>query len=141
MTTRRYCVMLIPVAHRAAANLAVGLLFGDDPAVSKSFSRGANADGSYNTEANLYELATHFFGGLEVTEAGLNALSSLSTSVIEPPGGWPWNGISEADAFAAGEALHLEVTITQDGSTPSSMATLAKALDLKGLVPIIPPEV
>ena len=137
MATKRYCVFVTPTAHRAANDLLMALVNGDDPDLSVSFSRGANADGSYNDPENLYELATHYFGGMPVSEAWEITVANLATNLPTPPGGWPWNGITEQDAETAAQAIYLQVTITQDGSNPNPQATLANAMVNLELVPIV----
>lgn len=137
MATKRYCIFVSPAEHRAANNLLMALVNGDDPDLSNSFSRGANADGSYNDPDDLYELATHFFGGMPVSEAWEITVANLASSLPTPPGGWPWNGITQQDAEAAAAAIYLQVTITQDGSAPNPIATMNNAMANLGLTPIV----
>ncbi|WP_297105087.1 hypothetical protein [uncultured Devosia sp.] len=138
--TDRYCIFVIPAAHRAAANLLMALVNGDDPALSNSFSRGANADGSFNSEANLYEMATHFFGGMPITEEWESEVSNLAATHPTPSGGWPWNGITEQDAIDAAGEIYLQVSITQNGTPPDPWLTQSNAMSNLGLVPINPPD-
>lgn len=122
---KAYSVYVIPAAHRAAANVALALVNGDDPLSSNAFSQPANASGEWN------DPHTHFYGGWSSTEEWEGVVSNLAENMVA--GDWPYGSVSEADAIAAAEALHLQITVTQDGSDPSPSATLANALSGLGL--------
>lgn len=136
MTALRYCVYVIPAQHKPAGDLIMALVNGDDPAESFSFGRGANADGSYNSEEFPYETATHFFGGMPITEAWESEVAGLAENLPTPSGGYPWNGITEQNALDAAQAIYLQISITQDGVPPSGPLTLANAMSNLGLVAI-----
>lgn len=137
MATKRYCIFVIPLEHQVAANLLMALVNGDDPDVSNSFSRGANADGSYDPNQGLYDTATHFFGGMPVSEEWEIEVSNLAADIPTPPGGYPWKGITLENAYEAAEAIFLQVTITQDGTNPNPVLTMNNAMSNLGLVPIV----
>lgn len=137
--TNRYAIFVIPAAHLVAANAFLAVYHGDDPALSRGFSQGANLDGVPGLPENPFSTATHFYGGMPATEAWVSDMSNMATAMVQPAGGWPIVGVSEAQAIAAAEAMHLEVTIVQDGSSPNPQLTLASALGALGLMKIVPP--
>ena len=128
---KAYSIVVIPAAYKDAINVALAIVNGDDPTVSQSCSVPANATGAWE------DPESHYYGGMPTTEAWETLVSNLSTSMVA--GAWPINGISEADAMAAAEHLHLQITVTQDGAPPSPQATLANALTALGLQKIISP--
>lgn len=128
MTTQRYAVVVIPVAYVTPGNLVMAIHNGDDPAVSASFSMGANPSGSFD------DPATHRYCGMYVDEAWVNAVSTFATNLPDPsPNTWATWGISEADAIEASEHMHLQITVTQDGVPPSPQVTLNAALTALGI--------
>ena len=129
MSTKRYCVFMIPAEHRPAANLLMAVVNGDNPNWSNSFSVKANPTGNHE------DPTTHFYGGMSVTEEWLAQVSNLNTDMVPLPEGTTWADFdtTEAEAVAAAEAMHLQLTITQDGSEPSSIGTLHNALAALGL--------
>lgn len=129
MTTKRYCVFLIPAEQKPSANVIMALVNGDDPQWSNSFSVAANPTSDYQ------DPATHYYGGMPVTEEWLAQVSNLATNMVDLPSGMTWEdyGSTETDAIAAAEAIHLQVTITQDGSEPDPTTTLNNALAALGL--------
>lgn len=72
---------------------------------------------------------------MSVTEEWLAQVSNLNTDMVPLPEGTTWADFdtTEAEAVAAAEAMHLQLTITQDGSEPSSIGTLDNALAALGL--------
>lgn len=136
MTTKRYCVFMIPAAHRPAANLVMALVNGDNPALSVPFRVEANPT------SNHLDPVTHFYGGMSVDEDWLALVSNLGTDMIAPPEDTAWTdfGFTEVDVIAAAEAMHLQVTITQDGAEPSPQMTLANALGAFGVKSLVYPD-
>lgn len=129
MTTKRYCVFMIPATHQPAANLVMALVNGDNPTQSIPFRVRANPTGDYQ------DPVTHYYGGMSVTGEWLDQVSNLTSSMVALPEGMTWAdyGITEQEAVDAASAMHLQVTITQDGSEPSPQVTLANALAALGL--------
>lgn len=129
MTTKRYCIFVVPAAHQRVANLIMAFVNGDDPQDSNSFKVAANPTGLYE------DPHTHFYGGMSVTEEWLAQVSNLAADMVTLPEGIAWADFdaTEAEAVAAAEAIHLQVTITQDGSEPSSNDTRINALAALGL--------
>lgn len=136
MATKRYCVFVIPAAHRAVANVLMAIVNGDDPQVSDSFSVKANPSGLYE------DPPTHYYGGWSTSEEWLSQVSNLAADLVPLPDGMAWEdyGTSEAAAIAAAEAIHLQVTITQNGDEPSSEGTLNMALAELGLQKVPEPR-
>ncbi len=130
MARKAYTAHVIPAAHRAAANVVLAIVNGDDLG-SNAFSQSANPTGNQN------DPVTHYYGGMHTTEAWEGVVSNLATTMVAPVGGWPANGVSEADAIAAAEAMHLQVTITQDDTDPNPQASLANALSALGIKKIV----
>ncbi len=125
MPRKAFSVYVIPAEHRAAANIAVALVNGDNPITSDAFSVPANASGDYN------DPHTHFYGGMSTTLEWEAAIGNLAAQMV--PGDWPYGEVTEADAIAAATAMKLQITVTQDGSEPDPLATLTNALDALGL--------
>ncbi|HEX5935826.1 MAG TPA: hypothetical protein VFY63_16830 [Pseudorhizobium sp.] len=130
MSTRRYCVFVIPEAHKPLANLAVALLNGDDPQWSTPFGVPANVSGSGA------DPASHYYGGAELPEEWHAKASNLATdpdAVL--PEGATWSDYGTTSELVAAECafIHLQTTTTQDGSAPSSTGTLDNALAALGL--------
>lgn len=126
MARKAYTVHVIPDAHRAAANVVMAVVNGDD-ITSEAFSVPANATG------NMMDPFTHYYGGMHSTEAWESVVSNLAENMVTPAGGWPANGISEAQAIAAAQAMALEIKITQDGTQPDQMEALTSVLTSLGL--------
>jgi hypothetical protein len=127
---KAYTVHTIPAAHRAAGNVALAVVNGDSLS-SNAFSVAANPSGSSN------DPVTHYFGGMGTTETWESTVSNLAEAMASPVGGWPANGVTEAEAIAAAEAIHLQITITQDGSEPDPSATLANAMAALGIKQVV----
>jgi len=141
--TKRYCVYMIPVAYKAAADVAMALLNGDNPATSRPFGQGANADGVPGPDPETpFSTATHFFGGMwahgETGAAWLDAVSNLATNMVA--GDWPVQGVTEAEAMTAASFMTLQVSVTQNGQAPNTFETLFAILNVMNLVKIIPIE-
>ena len=131
MTTKRYCIFVIPAEHRATANVLLALVNGDDPAQSNAFRIASNVTGDHE------DPATHYHGGMPVTEEWLGIVSNLATDMVDIPVDY---NILEADAVAAAAAIYLQVTITQDDSDPSPTVTQSNALSFLGLQLIVWPD-
>lgn len=127
---KAYSVYVIPAEHKAAINVAMALVNGDDPFASQACSVPANASGDWS------DPHTHFYGGMPSTEEWESVISNLAADMVE--GEWPYGDVSEADAIAAAGALHLQITVTQDGSEPSPSVTLSNALAALGLQKVEP---
>lgn len=125
MTRKAYSVYIVPAAHRVAANVAFALVNGDDPLTSEAFSAPANVSGDYN------DPHTHYLGGMPTTAEWEATVGNLAGEMVA--GAWPYGEVTEAAAIAAAAAVHLQITVTQDGSEPSPLQTLQHALDALGL--------
>jgi uncharacterized protein YdbL (DUF1318 family) len=108
-----YAVSVIPDAHKNALNRVCNLLFSDS---------GDNL--SQPLSANGQAPATHWFGGGPVSAMQSSVFASLQEqasqqgtlgeAVPAPPEGWPYMGVSEADAIAALAALYINVNTGED---------------------------
>ena len=101
-----YAIVVVPDAHKNAANRVFNLLFSDS---------GDNL--SQPLSADAQEPASHWFGGWPVSPEQANTLQTLGDSMPIPSEGWPHEGVSEEDAAAAVAALYINVNTGEDAET------------------------
>lgn len=128
MTAQHYRSYFVPAASQVAANVAMALLFGDDPSSAVEMGNAAvPASGPADAAA------TYYYGGRPCDDALINGLNNLATTIPAPANGWPVNGVgggsvSEAAALAAAATIFYDTQTTLDGSAPDSVTSKTAAM-------------
>lgn len=124
-----YSVYIVPADHSVAANRLFNLMLGGD---GDNFGNADNATGSPNDSVTHWDCA--IYQSLEE----LQAFQGLWTAIPDPAGGWPFMGITLADAQAAVAAM---VMTTRSAATSGNLGAecLAAALSASGLQRVVYP--
>jgi hypothetical protein len=117
-----YAICVIADEHKNAINRVFNLL-----------NRDTGDNLSQPLSANGQSPASHWYGGWPVTAEQANALQTLAENLPVPPSGWPYEGVSEATAQAAVEALYTNINTGENAEAipEQNRATVFAALGLR----------
>jgi hypothetical protein len=95
MTTLLQRGVLCPIAHCNAFNRICNVIFGDTGDFLSAIQRDVNASGSPD------DPITHRAQTIQEAVEESHIFDALSTVIPDPPGGWPYQGVTLAEAQAA----------------------------------------